>query len=171
MCFELSMITIGLFNSRTELIYSKSETVSKNNNEKSLDVLKSEENQILGNSDYKFLKNKIENYRNDFEYGSKDYKNVETEISRMRAEFKIYETKLEKNRADQKRIFDDSKTVLRDKQEEVRKDFYAWLENNFHFAKAGVIEFITYLMPALFCVCLAPLGVFVAVGLYRQKKT
>lgn len=170
MCIELSAITIGLFNSKTELIYAKSETVPKNNNEESLTILKNQESQILNNSDYKYLKNKIENYKNSFEYGSKEYKNLETDILKARTEFKVYETKIEKNRTDQQKILDDSKTVLTDSKEEVRKDFYAWLENNFHFAKAGVVEFITYLMPALFCVLLAPLGVFVAVGLYRQKQ-
>lgn len=170
MCIELSAITIGLFNSRTDLIYSKSENISKNNNAATLAILKNEENQILKNSDYKYLQNKIESYKNNFEENSKEYKAYEKTFERFRSDFKNYETKLEDNRKKQKEILDKKETVIEDQTETIRKDFYAWTENNFHFAKAGVIEFITYLLPALFCVLLAPLGVFVAVGLYRRMN-
>ncbi len=169
MCIELSAITIGLFNSRTDLIYSKTENISKNNNEATLEILKSEEQQILKNSDYKYLQNKIENYKNNFEENSKEYKAYEKTFEKFRSDFKNYEMKLEKNREKQKEILGNKETVLTDEKKEERKDFYAWMENTFNFAKAGIIEFATYLLPALFCVLLAPLGVFVAVGLYRRK--
>jgi hypothetical protein len=170
MGFEMSMITIGQFNKRSALIFTESEiTKPKNNNSETFDILKSEENQILNNSDFKYLKNQIENYKNSFEFGSKEYKNLENDFLKKRNDFKIYEGKLEENRKKQKDILNDSKTVLKDEKKEERKDFYTWFANNFSWARAGIIEFIVYLMPALFFVLVAPLGVFVAVGLYRRS--
>lgn len=171
MTFEMTMITIGQFNKRSELIFSKEEKINpKNNNEKTLEILKIEEIQILENDDYKYLQRQIQRYQNNFEYGSKDYKNLENEFLKKRNDFKIYETKLEENRKKQKDILGKSETVLTNETKEERKDFYSWFESSFKFMKAGIFEFLTYLMPALFCVVLAPLGTFVAVGLYKRKE-
>jgi hypothetical protein len=169
MGFEMSMITIGQFNKRSTLIFEASKEIPKNNNSKTLDVLKVEEIQILDNDDYKYLQKQIQRYQNKFEFGSKEYKNLENDFLKKRNDFKVYENKLEENRKKQKDILNNKDTILVDEKKEERKDFYTWFANNFSWAKAGIIEFIVYLMPALFFVLVAPLGVFVAVGLYRRK--
>ena len=124
----------------------------------------------MENDDYKYLQKQIQRYQNKFEFGSKEYKNLENDFLKKRNDFKVYETKLETNRKSQKEILNDSKTIFANIKKEERQDFYTWVESTFHSIKAGVLEFLVYLMPAIFFVLVAPLGTFVAVGLYKRKE-
>lgn len=50
-----------------------------------------------------------------------------------------------------------------------RQDFYTWFAT-VSGVSPGMVEFVLYLVPALFCDIMAPLGLFVAFGLYRRKE-
>lgn len=50
-----------------------------------------------------------------------------------------------------------------------RKSFADWISEQTGTG-AGTIEFVLYLIPALFCDLLAPLGMLVALGLWRKKE-
>lgn len=76
-----------------------------------------------------------------------------------------YERELAAARADQLALVKDEAVVTAPP----RADFYAWLAGVTGAAPAQ-LEFALYLAPALFCDVIAPLGLFVALGLYRRKE-
>lgn len=169
--FSMSMTVIGQYNKKTELLSIVSENKQAGIKEVAkLDILKDSVNSAAEAVKTKREEIKINQEilagfeKEDTE--TTEYKVQLWKLSVLNREVREYEAAVAKARADLKTFLETEETTT---QIIERSDFYIWFADLIG-AESGVVEFVLYLIPALFVDIIAPLGMFVALGLYRKKK-
>lgn len=162
--FSMSMTIIGQFNTNSEKLKEKSEvSKSQNLNFETLTILKNEELDIQKSK--KITEKEIIEYqaqKEKYEIGSKERGTAVIRLDKLKADLKTYDDSLSKNRTEQKQLLNSGA-----EQQDERFTFYTWFSHTFG-APSGTVEFILYLIPALFCDIIAPLGVSLVVFLITR---
>lgn len=160
MCFTV----IGQFNANSEKLKVKSESEkSQNNNFETLKLLKSEESEIQKSQkrievDILFYQKERDKYKDD---ASKRAVAV-GQLNKLNADYKKNSDSLTTNREKQQTLI--SSGVEKTNE---RFSFYTWLASVTGLT-AGAIEFIMYILPALFADIISPLGVSLVVFLLSK---
>jgi len=168
--FSMSMSVIGQFNARSELIETKkSELKIDTGKTLKLKVVKEEEKDISeriksAKEDLKLFQSFQKDFKKE-DLKSKDFQKTENEIKKIKNEIQTLSNDIKKNREEQKTLFETGT----EQEQTHRYNFYDWFAS-VTGAASGIIEFILYVIPALFCDLIAPLGVYVAVGLYKKRR-
>lgn len=168
--FSMSMTIIGQFNANSEKLNSKYEiSKNQNNNFEKLEILKKEELDLQKSK--KITETEILEYQKQkekYNIGESERSTAVSRLDGLKSDLKKYDEQLFKNRAEQKLLLSSGA----EKQNE-RFSFYTWFQHSFG-TPSGTVEFILYLIPALFCDLIAPLGVslvvFLTMRFFRREK-
>jgi ABC-type multidrug transport system fused ATPase/permease subunit len=162
--FSMSMTIIGQFNARSNLIEKREEkSKTQNDNFEKLELLKIEKLDIEKNKRYVEADiEEAQKQKRNFEIGSRERNNLEWKISSYKKSILEYERKLERNREAQFGLIDTGA-----KKADHRFNFYDWFSESFG-PPAGIVEFVLYVIPALFCDIISPLGISLSIYLFMR---
>jgi len=169
--FSMTMTVIGQYNKKTDLI--NTEIIARKDNKKDLSQLD------LSNNQKETLLSSIGQTRNDIaikqkllnefdkeELNNREYQVLSWQLTLLNRDLKNYEHELNKVNNKIEALLQNDEFVI---EEAGREDFYMWFSSVSNLP-ANIIEFLLYLIPALFIDIMAPLGMLVAMGIYKRKE-
>lgn len=167
--FDSSMIIIAQYNKRVVQVAEQNEIKKTENTSNALYVLyQKEETEIekeILNLEKKLSEERQK--RDDFEINSKSYNNQNWKITQTEKKIETKQNELSKKRNQISEILKTENVSV----EEVKKDdVYKWLANSFTGGRVEMVEFILFSILAIFLVVVAPVGMFVALGLWKDRK-
>jgi hypothetical protein len=162
--FDLSMITFSQYSKRVDMIYQH-ETSLQDTNKSKNEYNESKSQETEKKKSIAQLQNQIEidqkalaKFTEKEDMKTNEYKNLSWKITVNQNNITVKEKEL-------KTITDKIDKIVGSKEysvnTEIKKDFFSSLP--------GFVMFIIYLLPAIFCTLIAPLGVFVGLGLWKQN--
>jgi hypothetical protein len=169
--FSMSMTVIGQYNRKTELLQEKTSAAQANKKEiATLEILKNTEKTAveavkIKREEIKTGQTILSGFEKE-DTESIEYKTQLWKLSQLNIELRKYETALQKAREELKNFINREEVTTEIIE---RQDFYSWFATLTGIEK-GIVEFLLYLIPALFVDIIAPLGMFIALGLYRKKE-
>jgi len=169
--FSMTMTTVGQYNIRSELLTSAAATSAQQTRDTGkMQLYRDQERDILASvdglrKDLAVQQQLMSGYDTKADAEKWQYQNQLWKLSDLQRRIRDYEAELRAVREKIAGLIDTGELAPAVE----RQDFYTWFAQ-VSGVSPGMVEFVLYLVPALFCDIMAPLGLFVAFGLYRRKE-